>query len=99
VTPAFDAQSEECQTCGACYYICPTGTGIKLDKITENTPQRIRSEFDAGLVDRAAAYIPYAQAVPSYANIDPERCIHLTTGECQICEEFCEAGAIDFDQK
>jgi len=99
VTPAFDEHSEDCQTCGACYYVCPTGTGIKLDKITENTPQRIRSEFDAGLIDRAAAYIPYAQAVPSYANIDPERCIHLTTGECQICKEFCEADAIDFDQK
>jgi heterodisulfide reductase subunit A len=99
VTPAFDEHSEECQTCGACYYICPTRTGIKLDEITENRPQAIRSEFDAGLVERAAAYIPYAQAVPSYANIDPDRCIHLNTGECQICKEFCEADAIDFDQK
>jgi heterodisulfide reductase subunit A len=99
VTPAFDEQSEECQTCGACYYICPTRTGIKLDKITGNRPEAVRSEFDAGLIERAAAYIPYAQAVPSFANIDPERCIHLNTGECQICKEFCEADAIDFDQK
>jgi heterodisulfide reductase subunit A len=99
VTPAFDEHSEECRTCGACYYVCPTRTGIKFDKITDNRPEALRSEFDAGLIERAAAYIPYAQAVPSYANIDPECCIHINTGECQICKEFCEADAIDFDQK
>lgn len=99
ISPAFDAHSDECQTCGACYSVCPTGAGIKLDEITTNSPRRIKSEFDAGLVDRAAAYIPYAQAVPNYANIDPRYCIHLNTGECQICKEFCEADAIDFDQK
>ena len=99
VTPAFDEQSEECQTCGACYYICPTRTGINLGDITDNKPASVRSVFDAGLIERAAAYIPYAQAVPSFANIDPERCIHINTGECQICKEFCEADAIDFDQK
>ncbi|MGD9402704.1 MAG: FAD-dependent oxidoreductase, partial [bacterium] len=99
ISPAFDAHSDECQTCGACYSVCPTGIGIKLDEITANTPMRIKSEFDAGLVDRAAAYIPYAQAVPNYANIDPRYCIHLNTGDCQICKEFCEADAIDFDQK
>jgi heterodisulfide reductase subunit A len=99
VTPAFDQHSEECRTCGACFYVCPTRTGIRFEKITGNRPRALRSEFDAGLIERAAAYIPYAQAVPSFATIDPERCAHLSTGECQICTEFCEADAIDFDQK
>lgn len=99
VSAAFDDQSEECQTCGACYEICPTGRGIKLEKITENIPEPKLSEFDSGLVKRSAVYIPYAQAVPNYANIDPEMCIHLNTGECGICTEYCDAGAIDFDQK
>lgn len=99
VTPAFEEQSEECRTCGACYSVCPTQTGIKFDKITPNRPRPIFSEFDAGVVERSAVYIPYAQAVPNYANIDPEKCVHLNTGECQICKEFCAADAIDFDQK
>ncbi len=99
VSPAFNERSEECQTCGACYYICPVEKGIKFDKITENKPLPIISDFDSGLVGRSAVYIPYAQAVPNYANIDPDQCVHLTTGECQICKEFCEADAIDFDQK
>ncbi|MCK5148969.1 FAD-dependent oxidoreductase [bacterium] len=99
VSPAFQETSEECQTCGACYYICPVEKGIKLDEISENRPLPILSEFDSGLVDRAAVYIPYAQAVPNYANIDPEKCVHLNTGECKICMEFCEADAINFDQE
>jgi len=99
VSPAFDSQSEECQTCGACYEVCPTDRGIKLAEITENTPNQRHSEFDAGLVKRSAVYIPYAQAVPNYANIDPEMCIHLNTGECGICKDACDPDAIDFEQK
>ncbi|MBN2185235.1 MAG: FAD-dependent oxidoreductase [Candidatus Krumholzibacteriota bacterium] len=99
MSPAYNETSEECQTCGACYDICPTGRGIKFEKITENVPEPRLSEFDSGLVKRSAVYIPYAQAVPNYANIDPEMCIHLNTGECAICTEYCDAGAIDFEQK
>ena len=98
VSPAFDQTSDECQTCGACYNVCPVENGIKFSKITGNRPIPIKSEFDAGLVDRSAVYIPYAQAVPNHACIDPNQCVHLNTGECGICEEVCEADAIDFDQ-
>ncbi len=99
VVPAFDTQSDVCQTCGACDSICPTKTGIKFEKITENEPVPILSEFDEGLIKRSAIYIPYAQAVPNYANIDPNFCVQLNTGECKICTEYCEADAIDFEQK
>ena len=98
IQPAFDVQSEVCQTCGACYNVCPT-KGIKFEEITKNKPIPILSKFDVDLVERSAIYIPYAQAVPNYANIDPERCAHILTGECEICKEFCEADAINFDQK
>jgi heterodisulfide reductase subunit A len=98
VSPAFDQTSDECQTCGACYNVCPVENGIKFSKITGNRPIPIKSEFDAGLVDRSAVYIPYAQAVPNHACIDPAQCVHLNTGECGICEEVCAADAIDFDQ-
>ncbi len=98
VVAAFDAQSEDCQTCGACDYICPTQKGIKFDKITENKVIPILSEFDEGLVRRPAIYIPFPQAVPNYAKIDPDYCVQLNTGECKICTEYCDADAINFDQ-
>jgi len=98
VQPAFDIQSDVCQTCGACFSICPT-QGIKFEKITKNEPRPILSEFDSGLRERSVIYIPYPQAVPNYATIDKEHCVSLQTGECKVCQEFCEAGAIDFDQK
>jgi len=97
VQPAFDVQSDVCQTCGACFNVCPTKK-IKFDEITDNKPIPILSEFDAGLVERSAIYRPYPQAVPNYANIDAAHCVHLQTGECQLCKEFCEADAINFDQ-
>ena len=98
VQPAFDVQSDVCQTCGACFSVCPAKC-IKFEEITHNKPVPILSEFDEGLVERSAIYISYPQAVPNYATIDAEHCIHLQTGECQVCKEFCEADAIDFDQK
>ncbi len=98
VQPAFDVQSDVCQTCGACLSVCPAKC-IKFEEITHNKPIPILSEFDEGLVERPAIYISYPQAVPNYATIDAEHCIHLQTGECQICKEFCESDAIDFDQK
>ncbi|MGB3480093.1 MAG: FAD-dependent oxidoreductase [bacterium] len=98
VQPAFDVQSDVCQTCGACYFVCPT-KGIKFEEITKNEPMPIFSEFDQGLRDRPAIHIPFPQAVPNLAIIDKDRCVHLRTGECKICQEFCDADAIDFNQK
>ncbi len=99
VETAFDMQSEDCQTCGACDYICPTKKGIKFDKITENKVIPILSEFDEGLVRKPAINIPFPQAVPNYAKIDPDYCVQLNTGECKICTEYCEADAINFDHQ
>jgi heterodisulfide reductase subunit A len=97
VTP-FRAHSDICQTCGACSFICPTHR-IKLSEISTNKPIPILSEYNAGLMARPAIYIPYAQAVPNRAIIDDRYCVHLKKGECEVCKVFCEAGAIDYDQK
>ena len=43
--------------------------------------------------------MPFPQAVPLFSVIDPKACAHILTGNCGVCKEFCEAGAIDFDQK
>ena len=98
VQPAFDVRSDVCQTCGACYFVCPT-KGIELGKITKNEPHPISAEFDMGLRERPAIYIPFPQAVPNCAIVDQEHCVSLQTGECKICQDFCDAEAIDFHQE
>jgi len=98
VGPPFDALSDVCQTCGACVSICPTER-IKLDKVSKHEVIPILDEYNEGLIQRSAAYISYPQAVPNKAAIDDRYCAHMLKDECQICKEFCEADAIDFEQK
>lgn len=99
VKPPFEVNSGICQTCGACVSICPTGR-IDLAEISKNEPVPILSEYNMGLVSRPAIYISYPQAIPNKATIDNRHCIHLLTGgNCEVCKEFCEADAINYDQK
>ena len=98
VSPPFDAVSDVCQTCGACAFICPTER-IKLEEFSRNRPVPILSEYNQGLVDRSAVFIPFPQAVPNKATIDDRYCVHMLKDECEICSVFCEAKAIDYDQK
>ena len=49
--------------------------------------------------NRRAIYIPFAQAVPKVATIDPNYCIMLKTGKCGVCSKVCTAGAIDYKAK
>ncbi|MBA7623628.1 Ion-translocating oxidoreductase complex subunit B [subsurface metagenome] len=37
--------------------------------------------------------------MPNAAVIDKEHCVHFLTDKCKICQDLCEAEAIDFDQK
>ncbi|MCK4307790.1 FAD-dependent oxidoreductase, partial [candidate division WOR-3 bacterium] len=94
----YHVASEFCRTCGACAFVCPTGA-IKLEEITENKPIPIPSEFDRGLKPRPAIYIPYPQAVPNVPVIDRDSCVHFLAGACKICENFCPAGAIKYEQE
>jgi heterodisulfide reductase subunit A len=65
----------------------------------EKCPWKVDSEFEVGLAKRKAIYIPFAQAIPNVATIDREHCVYFKTGKCRACEKFCEAEAIDFEQK
>jgi len=77
----------KCTGCGACTTAC-----VWQD--------RVYSEYEAGMGLRAAAYIPFAQAVPMKAVIDAKSCLLFTRGKCAMkCAQVCEAKAIDFDQK
>jgi len=58
------------------------------------------SEFELGLGKRKPIYIPFPQAIPLVAVIDPETCIEFRTAHCKkTCVDACgERDAIDFKQ-
>ena len=73
-----------------------TGCGL----CTEKCPQKkVPNEFNLGMDNRHAIYIPFAQAVPKVATIDPNYCTMLKTGKCGVCSKVCGAGAIDYNAK
>ena len=74
-----------CTGCGACTEKCPM--------------KKVPNEFNLGMDNRRAIYIPFAQAVPKVATIDPDYCNMLKNGKCGVCAKVCTAGAIDYTQK
>ena len=73
-----------------------TGCGL----CTEKCPQKkVPNEFNLGMDTRRAIYIPFAQAVPKVATIDPNYCTMLKTGKCGVCSKVCTAKAIDYEAK
>ena len=72
-----------------------TGCGL----CTEKCPQKkVPNAFNLGLDNRRAVYIPFAQAVPKVATIDPDYCTMLKSGKCGVCSKVCTVGAIDYKQ-
>lgn len=74
----------KCTGCGLCTEKCPV----------KNVP----NEFNLGMDNRRAIYIPFAQAVPKVATIDPDHCNMLKNGKCGVCSKVCTAGAINYKQ-
>ena len=75
----------KCTGCGVCMANCPSKKGL--------------NSFNMDLNTRPAIYIPFAQAIPNVAVIDPEQCIKLKTGKCGLCSMKCGVGAIDYKQQ
>ena len=97
VRPAFDEQTDQCQACGACAFVCPTGA-VDLATITARRLQPHFTAFDKYLSARPCIDLAHPQASPRVPVIDRENCIHFKTGECGLCSKVCQAGAIDYDQ-
>lgn len=74
----------KCTGCGLCTEKCPM--------------KKVPNEFNLGMDNRHAIYIPFAQAVPKVATIDPDYCNMLKNGKCGVCAKVCSAGAIDYKQ-
>jgi len=76
-----------CTGCGDCVEACVLKKGVP-------------SEFEEGMTNRRAIYIPFPQAVPLKAIVDKESCLLWSKGKCKkACMEACKAGAINFEQK
>lgn len=76
--------AEKCTGCGVC---------------SEKCPIKVPNEFEEGLGMRKAIYTPFMQSVPRVATIDRDHCLYFQKGVCRVCEKFCQAEAVDFDQK
>jgi len=60
----------KCKGCGKCAMKCPAEKILKIP-----------DEFNMGLKNRGAIYIPFPQAVPPIYVIDPEHCLYLMKGK------------------
>lgn len=82
-TPRY-VDPDKCTGCGQCSEKCPT---------------KVPNEFQEGLDYRKAIYIPFPQAVPLVALIDSDKCLYFQKGVCRVCENVCQAGAINYNQE
>ena len=73
-----------------------TGCSLRMSKCPS---KKGKDEFNMEMNNRPAIYIPFAQAIPNVAVIDPEQCLKLKTGKCGLCEKVCTAGAINYKQQ
>ena len=78
-------KEELCTGCGLCTEKCPQ--------------KKVPNDFNLGMDNKRAIYIPFAQAVPKIATIDANYCTMLKTGKCGVCSKVCTAKAIDYTQK
>ena len=75
---------KSCVACGICTEVCPA---------------EVSSEFDAGISNRKAIYIPFPQAIPNTYILDAENCIYIQTkgAKCGACLKKCPKECINFN--
>ncbi|MCS7102649.1 MAG: CoB--CoM heterodisulfide reductase iron-sulfur subunit A family protein [Candidatus Korarchaeum sp.] len=71
--------NEKCNLCGRCIEVCPVS---------------VPNEYEYGLVERKAIYLPFSGAYPERYVIDPSSCIF-----CGKCVEVCPTDAINLSEK
>lgn len=81
---ARSVDAASCIGCGACSEACPVST---------------RNEFNEGLNERKAVYVPYPGALPNVAVVDRRICLRYQGKECDACQKACPFGSINYDEK
>lgn len=76
---------DKCTGCGQCMEKCPS--------------KKVPDLFNAGLGNTTAINIPFPQAIPKRARIDPAYCFKLTKDKCGVCSKVCPTKAIDYQMK
>ncbi len=71
-----------CLGCEACLDVCPV---------------KVSNEYNQGLDERRAIYIPYAGALPNVAVIDKDHCLRWRGEACNACEQACPFGCINYE--
>ncbi|MBC8413765.1 CoB--CoM heterodisulfide reductase iron-sulfur subunit A family protein, partial [bacterium] len=73
---------DKCVSCGACAEACPV---------------EVPNDFNLGMSNRKAAYMPYEQAFPQQYVIDEHACQKDSCGEA--CKKACKYDAIDLSMQ
>ncbi|SDK33982.1 heterodisulfide reductase subunit A [Maridesulfovibrio ferrireducens] len=74
-----------CTGCGLCIEKCPS--------------RKATDFFNEKLATTKAINIPFPQAIPKKAKIDPEFCMKIQKDKCGVCAKVCPSEAIDFTQQ
>ncbi len=75
----------KCTGCGLCMEKCPSKKSL--------------DRFNEGVGTTTAINIPFPQAIPKKAVIDPAFCLKLTKDKCGVCAKICPTQAVDFTQQ
>jgi heterodisulfide reductase subunit A len=73
----------KCTGCGLCMEKCPSRNAYDY--------------FNFGIAPTTAINVPFPQAIPKKARIDPTYCRQFTRGRCGVCAKICPTGAIDYE--
>jgi len=72
---------------------------LGCEKCVEACPISVPNQWEQGIMNRKAIYIPAALAIPYKYLIDEDACLHFQGGDCQKCADVCPQDAIDFTQE
>ncbi|WP_027723115.1 CoB--CoM heterodisulfide reductase iron-sulfur subunit A family protein [Maridesulfovibrio zosterae] len=73
-----------------------TGCGICMEKCPS---KKAADPFNEELGKTTAINIPFPQAIPKKAVIDPDFCMKMIKDKCGVCAKVCPSEAIDYTQK
>ena len=72
----------KCTGCGTCTEKCPS--------------KKVPDHFNEGVGLTTAINIPFPQAIPKRASINPQYCLKIQKNKCGMCARVCPVKAIDY---